>query len=106
MVTILGKYLKEVIYCIKTGIGISDWHYSHSKESNIFGTGKGSVQSMYAWDMTVSQLINLQNKLGHGARYTDTTRKLKPFIVGMLSFVDDCNQSITDKKYEEISDLL
>lgn len=45
MATILGKYFKEIICCIKTDIGFSDWQYSHSKEYGIFGTGQGSVQS-------------------------------------------------------------
>lgn len=62
---------------------------------------------MYAWGMIVSQLIDLHNKLSHGAKYTDPTGKLKLLIVGMLSFVDDYNhQSVTGKKHEEISDSL
>lgn len=106
MATILGKYLEEATYYIKTGIGLSKRHYSHSTVSGVFGTGQRSVQSMYAWGMIVSRLIDLHNKLGHGAKYTDPTGKLKSIIVGMLSFVDDCNQSITGDQHESISDLL
>ena len=98
MATILGKYLEEATYYIKTGIGLSKQHYSHSTVSGVFGTGQGSVQSMYAWGMIVSRLIDLHNKLSHGAQYSDPTGKLKSIIVGMLSFVDNCNQSITGKK--------
>ena len=106
MVTILGKYLQEATYCIKTGIGLSKQHYSHSNNHGVFETGQGSVQSMYAWGMTVSCLIDLHNKVGHGVRYNDPTGKLKPLIVGTLSFVNNCNQSITGKKHEDIRDLL
>ena len=106
MATILGKYLEEVIHYIKTGIGLSKQHYSHSTVSGVFGTGQGSVQSMYAWGMIVSRLIDFHNKLSHGAKYTDPTGKLKSIIIGMLSFVYDYNQSITGEKHEEISDLL
>lgn len=65
MATVLGKYLKEATYYIKTGIGLSKQHYSHSTVSGVFGTGQGSVQSMYAWGMIVSCLIDLHNKLSH-----------------------------------------
>ena len=106
MATILGKYLKEATYCIKTGIGLSNWHYNHSKVNGIFGNKQGSVQSIYAWDMMASWLIDLHNNLSHSARYTNPTEKLKLLIMGMLSFVDDCNQIITVKKHEDISDLL
>ena len=104
--TILSKYLQEATYCIKTGIGLSKRHYSHSNNHGVFGTGQGSVKSIYAWGMTVSCLIDLHIKLGHDARYNDPTGKLKPLIVGMLLFVDNCNQSITGEKHEDIRDLL
>ena len=76
MPTILGKYLEEATYYIKTGIGLSDQHYSHSKVSGVFGPKQGSVQSMYACSMTVLWLIDLHNDLCHGAKYTDPTRNL------------------------------
>lgn len=54
MVTIIEKYLEEAIYCIKTGMGLSDQHYSHCKESSIFGTVQVSIQLMDAWGIIVS----------------------------------------------------
>ena len=54
----------------------------------------------------MSWLIDLHNNLSYGARYTDPTGKLKPLIMGMLSFVNDFKQIITEKKHEDISDLI
>ena len=76
MATIIGDFLKGAIYSIKTAVGISDQTYSHSKESSVFGTGQGSVQSMYAWGMIVSRLIDLMDKYGHGATYKDPMGRL------------------------------
>ena len=46
MATIIGKFLEGEIYAIKTAVDILEQKYSHSKESAVFGTGQGSVQSM------------------------------------------------------------
>ena len=61
MATIIGKFLEGTIYAIKTAVGISEQKYSHSDESAVFGTGKENVQSMYAWGMIISCLVDLYN---------------------------------------------
>ena len=76
LATIIGKFLEGAIYAIKTAVGISEQKYSHSDKNAVFGTGQGSVQSMYAWGMIVSRLVDLHDKYGHGAQYSNQTGKL------------------------------
>ena len=61
---------------------------------------------MYAWGMIVSQLINLMDKYGHGATYKDPMGKLRQYVVGILSFVDDCNLSSARENYEKVQYVL
>ena len=43
IVKILGEFLQQAIYKIKTAMGISERSYSHTRENGVFGTGQGSV---------------------------------------------------------------
>ena len=45
---ILGDFLKQAIYRIKTVMGVSDCGYSHTRESRVFGTGQVSVMTIYS----------------------------------------------------------
>ena len=103
---ILGNFLEQAIYQIKTTIGIFDGSYSHNRESGFFGTGQGGVMSMYSWLMRVSQSIDSHNKNSHSAKHLDPTDSLCDIIIHILGFVDDCNLSNTGEKYETIRDIL
>ena len=100
------NFWKGAIYAIKTAVGVSKQKHSHSEESAVFGTRQVSVQSMYAWGMIVSRLVDLHNKYGQGAQYSDPIDKLQQVIVGILSFVDDCNLSNTGEKHDTVKDVL
>ena len=75
------------------------------KELGVWGTGQGSAASMYIWCMIVSRLLQLHDKYRYGAKYTNDTT-MKDLIIGMLSFVDDCNLSNNGEKYETLRDIL
>ena len=60
---------------------------------------------MYIWGMIASRLIELHGRFGSGAKYRDHTTK-REIIIGMLSFVDDCNLSNNGEKYETLKDIL
>lgn len=54
----------------------------------------------------MSRLIIIHNKYSHIARYINPAGKLNNFFVRILYFVDNCIQSITRKKEEELCNLL
>ena len=56
--------------------------------------------------MIVSQLIQIHDKYCHGAKYKLNDTTLREIIIGILSFVDDCNQSNNGEKYETLRDIL
>ena len=102
---IVGKPLHEATYYIKTGMGVSATGYKHMKELEVWSTGQGSVASMYIGCMIVSQLLQLHDKYRYGAKYKNDTT-MKDLIIGMLSFVDDCNLFNNGEKYETLRDIL
>lgn len=68
-----------------------------------------SVQSMYVWEIIVSQLnnmVDLHDKYSHHEKYYNPTGNLQQNIVGILLFVYDWNLSNTREKYETIRDIL
>ena len=104
--TLLGWFLFEAIYYIKTGVGITATGYRHTRASGVWGNGQGACSSMYAWGMMVSKLIDLHGKYCHGAKYKAYDKLLKEFIIGMMSFVDDFNLSNNAERYEKVKDVL
>ena len=56
--------------------------------------------------MIVSCLVDLHNKYSHSKQYSDPTGKLWQVIVGILSFVYDCNLSNTGAKHKTVKDVL
>lgn len=55
--------------------------------------------------MIVSQLIELHDRFGYGAKYHNY-KTGKEIIIGMPSFVDDCHLSNIGEKYETLKDEL
>ena len=78
-------------------MGISNRSYSHTRESGVFGTGQGSVMSMYTWLMKISGLIGVHDKYFYGAKYLDPTGSLHDIIICILRYVNDNNFSNTGK---------
>ena len=102
---ILGNFLQQAIYKIKTAMGISERSYSHTRENGVFGTGQGSVMSVYSCLMHMSPIIDAHMKRSHGAKYSDPTGSLWDLIIRVLGFVDNNNISSTGEKYESIQDI-
>jgi hypothetical protein len=72
IVTLIGKTLAKMRYCIKTKIGISKRYYQHSEEASIYGTGQGSTGSPCFWLLISIILFNIMLKLAqHGLFFTD-----------------------------------
>ena len=102
---IIGTLLDQVIYYMKTGMGVSKTGYKHIRDTGVWGTGQGSVASMYICGIIVLHLTQLHDMFNHGAKcYNYRTKQELKF--GMLSFVDDCNLSNTGEQYETLEDIL
>jgi hypothetical protein len=52
-----AETLQKMLFHIRTAIGDSKRHYSHSKETPIHGTGQGSCASPAIWLLVVSSLL-------------------------------------------------
>ena len=89
-----------------TAVGTSDCSYSHTRENGVFGTGQGSVMSMYSCLRQMSCIIDAHMKRSHGTKYLDPTGSLWDLIIRVLGFVDNNNISNTGEKYESICDIL
>ena len=87
-------------------MGISERSYSHTREHGVFGTGQGSVMSMYSCLTMMSRIIDAHMERSHGAKYSDPTGSLRDIIIRVLGFVDDNNISNTGEKYKTIRDIL
>ena len=87
-------------------MGISNRSYSHTREKGVFGTGQGSVMSMYSCLMQMSCIINAHMKRSHGAKYLDPTGSLQDLIIRIFRFVDNNNISNTGEKYKSIRAIL
>ena len=103
---ILGDFLKQAIYQIKTVMGVSDRSYSHIRESGVFETRQDNIMSISSWLMKVSCLIDAHMKHSHGAKYSNHTGSLWDIIIRILGFFDDNNLYNTGEKYETIKDIL
>ena len=109
LASIMGDFLQFARYYVKTGIGVSTTSYSHSNDSPVFGTGQGSTASMYIWGTLVSRLVDIHERVGHGAAYSypdGNNGPLLDIVIAILSFVDDCNLSNTGEKHETVKDIL
>ena len=81
-------------------MGVSNCSYSHTRENGVFGTGQGSVMSMYSCLMQMSRIIDAHMKRSHGAKYLDPTGSHRDLIICVLGYVDDNNISNTGEKIQ------
>ena len=85
--------LQKAKYHVRTELGLSDSHYSHSLEWPIYGTGQGSGNSPMIWCFLSSLLFDCYDLRSHPADYCnpDWSNKTR---VSMIGFVDDSNGQV------------
>ena len=59
--------LKEATFVLKTQLGTSDEHYSHTKLHPLYGIGHGAGNSPAVWAMISSTLFTLHGENAKGA---------------------------------------
>jgi hypothetical protein len=93
--TLIGKTLEKMRYRIKTKLGISKKHYSHTELDPVYGTGQGSTGSPCFWLLISTMLFKIIEKLAHGLVFVDPEQleTLKRILEG---FVDDTDVAIND----------
>ena len=82
-------------YRIKTKLGISTRHYSHTLCNPIFGTSQGSADSM-AFGLLISTIFFcIMRKIAHGLQFSDAqgTDSIQHI---MEEFVDDTDVAVND----------
>jgi hypothetical protein len=100
-----ARTLMNAKYHIRTELGVSDEHYSHSREYPIYGTGQGSGNSPAIWCFLSSVLFNCYDELAYKATYCnpDRTNLLE---LGMIGFVDDSNGQTNCFTMDETPDTI
>ena len=89
-----GATLRQAKYYLKTNLGISPEHVSHTQEAPWFGTGQGSGNSpMYCLVISNTLFDIFQAKSTGGATYQspDISMTLRLFQLG---FVDDVMNTV------------
>ena len=85
--------LRQARFHIRTELGMSDSHYSHSPSNPIYGTGQGSGNSPMIWCFISSLLFDCYEKSAYSASYCnpDQTNWIN---LSMIGFVDDTNGQV------------
>ena len=92
---LIGTTLVKMRYRIKTKLGISTRHYSHTSQNPIFGTGQGSAGSMAFWLLISTILFNIMSKIAHGLHFSDPQGN-DSIQRTMEGFVDDTDVAVND----------
>ena len=79
--------------------------YSHSTDSPVFGSGRGSTVSATGWGKLVSIALDMYDEQRFRSHYRDPEGSFKT-IIDMLEFVDDNNISNIGEKHESIKDVI
>ena len=97
-----GDMLENAVYRIKTQLGISKGHYSHTTDSPVFGSGQGSCASPPFWLLNCSVYFDLYDSECYGATYYDMNgdRQLK---MGMGGYVDDNGLNVNSRPSDEVT---
>ena len=80
---------------MKTQLGLSKTHFSHSRRSPIFGAGQGSAAAPTIWVVVSSRLFEIHEDHAFGASFRSPDGTISTGIT-MVGFVDDCYGSIND----------
>jgi hypothetical protein len=94
---LLGTTLVNMRYQVKTKLGMSTGHYSHSQAAPTHGTGQGSAGPMAFWLLISTTLFGIMEKIAHGLQFTDPQR-LSAMQRTMEGFVDDTDAAVNDAK--------
>jgi hypothetical protein len=97
--------LRKTKFKLRTALGDSTKHYSHSEDTPIHGTGQGSCASPAIWLLLSSLLMEILQKHGNGMTMIDVLNNgniIKEIIEG---FVDD-NSIFTNEQTNNIIQLL
>jgi hypothetical protein len=92
-----GSMLQNAVYHIKTQLGISTHHYSHSPAFPVFGTGQGSRSSALVWNINGSSYLDAYDSKCHGATYEDPSFTIL-LKIGMSGFVNDNSSQVNSKR--------
>jgi hypothetical protein len=95
IVMLMGKTLEKTRCRIKTKIGISKRHHQHSDDTEIRGTGKGSMGSPCFWLLIGIILFNIMFMIPHGSFFTDP-QQVEMLKGTMEGFVDDTDVAVND----------
>ena len=87
--------LREARYRLRTALGVSKEHYTHTDDKPIYGTGQGSGNSPIIWCFLSSALFTAHAERAHGAIFTTPTYDHFTKI-GMIGFVDDSTGQVND----------
>jgi hypothetical protein len=95
---LLGTTLVNMRYRVKTKLGTSTRHCSHSQAAPTYGTGQGSAGSMAFWLLISTTLFGIMEKIAHGLQFTDPQR-LSSTQRTMEGFVDDADVAVNDANH-------
>ena len=87
------KTLHAARYHVRTDLGVSESHYSHTPEHPIYGTGQGSSNSPMIWCFISSLLFDCYEKIAFAAKYCNPDRT-NDIELTMIGFVDDTNGQV------------
>ena len=90
-----ARHLRQAKCFLKTQFGLSKVYFSHSRQSPIFGVGKGSTAAPTIWVVVSSRIFEIHENHAFGARFRSPDHSVDTSVT-MVGFVDDCHGSIND----------
>ena len=87
--------LKQARYRLRTALGVSKQHYTHTDKHPIYGTGQGSGNSPIIWCFLSSALFAAHEEKAIGATFATPDYKYYTKI-SMVGFVDDSTGQVND----------
>ena len=87
--------LQEEKFVLKTQLGTSDQHYTHSEIHLLYGIGQGTGNSPAVWAMISSTLFSLYDDDAQGALYHSPDHTIKIQIY-MVRFINVTSRSTYD----------
>lgn len=102
-----ASILTEARYHIKTMLGLSEDHYTHSEESPTHGSGQGAGDSSNQWGMLSSIILKIMHDTASKARFQDPYEKERKVEIANTAFVDDTSgyQNTYDKNTQTTENI-
>ena len=79
--------------------------YRHKPHKPIFGLGQGASLSAPGFTKQISFLSDIFDRIANRAHYLSPDQHYK-VIIGMTSFIDDCNETGNGTPFESVRDVL